>query len=80
MGEASEGREAGELSSAILMDFLGIGLGAGLGGASVALADAGVLSLEGGIAGAFGIGLVCALVLAAIGRRIPDARPVDSAT
>jgi predicted MFS family arabinose efflux permease len=79
MGEASEGREAGELSSAILMDFLGIGLGAGLGGASVALADAGVLSLEGGIAGAFGIGLVCALVLAAIGRRIPDARPVDSA-
>jgi hypothetical protein len=79
MSEASEGREAGELSSTILMDFLGIGVGAGLGNAFVALADAGEISLEAGIAGAFGIGLVAALVLAVVGRRIPDARPVDSA-
>jgi MFS family permease len=79
MGEAAEGREAAELSSTILMDFLGIGVGAGLGNAFVALADAGSISLEAGIAGAFGIGLVSALVLAFVGRRIPDARPVDSA-
>jgi MFS family permease len=79
MGEATQGREAADLSPAILMDFLGIGLGAGLGGASVALADAGTLTLEQGIAGAFGIGLVCALALAVVARRIPDARSVHSA-
>jgi MFS family permease len=80
MSEASEGREAGELSSTILMDFLGIGVGAGLGNAFVALADAGTISLEAGIGGAFAIGAVAALLLAIVGRRIPDARPVDSAT
>jgi MFS family permease len=79
MGEATAGHEAGELSSTILMDFLGVGVGAGLGNASVALADAGRISLEAGIAGAFGVGLIAALVLAVVGRRIPDARPVDSA-
>jgi MFS family permease len=79
MSEASEGREAGELSSTILMDFLGIGVGAGLGNAFVALADAGTISLEAGIGGAFAIGAVAALLLAVVGRRIPDARPVDSA-
>lgn len=79
MGEATEGREARELSSTILMDFLGIGVGAGLGNASVALADAGTISLEAGIGGAFAIGLLSALLLALVGRRIPDARPVDSA-
>jgi len=79
MAEAAEGREAGELSSTILMDFLGVGVGAGLGGASVALADAGAISLEAGIAGAFSIAFVTALVLALVARRIPDARRVDSA-
>lgn len=74
MAEAETGREAADLSPAILMDFLGIGLGAGLGGASVALADVGTISLEAGIAGAFGIGLVAALVLVFVGRRMPDAR------
>jgi hypothetical protein len=80
MAEATEGREAGELSSTILMDFLGVGVGAGLGGASVALAADGTISLEAGIAGAFAIGLVTALLLALVGRRIPDARHVDSTT
>jgi MFS family permease len=80
MGEATAGKEAGELSSTILMDFLGVGVGAGLGGASVALADAGRISLEAGIAGAFAVGFVSALLLAMVSRRIPDARPVDSAT
>lgn len=79
MSEATRGREAGELSSIILMDFLGVGLGAGLGGASVSLAAAGRVSLEAGIAGAFGIGLVAAALLAVVGRRIPDARATGSA-
>ena len=79
MSEATEGREAGELSATILMDFLGIGVGAGLGNAFVALAAAGTISLEAGIGGAFAIGLVSALLLALVGRRIPDVRPLDSA-
>jgi hypothetical protein len=42
----------------------------------VALSDAGTISLEAGLAGAFAIGLVAACALAIVGRRIPDARPV----
>ena len=57
MGEATEGREAAELSSTILMDYLGVGIGAGLGGVFIALADAGTISLEAGLAGAFGLGV-----------------------
>jgi hypothetical protein len=79
MAEATQGREAGELSSAVLMDFLGIGVGAGLGNVGLALAAAGTISLEAGIAGAFGIGLVASLLLAVVARRIPDSRSVDSA-
>jgi MFS family permease len=79
MAEATAGHEAGDLSSTILMDFLGVGVGAGLGGASVALADAGTISLEAGIAGAFSIAFVTAVILALVSRRIPDARHVDSA-
>ncbi|HEX5938392.1 MAG TPA: MFS transporter [Actinomycetota bacterium] len=74
MGEVEEGREAGELSSTILMDYLGVGIGAGLGGASVALADAGTISIEGGLAGAFGIGIVASVLLLVVARRLPDAR------
>jgi MFS family permease len=76
MGEAREGREAGELSSMILMDYLGVGIGAGLGGASIALADAGTLTIRGGLAGAFGVGIVAAVLLAVVARRLPDARAV----
>jgi hypothetical protein len=79
MAAATQGREAGELSSAVLMDFLGIGVGAGLGNVGLALAAAGTISLEAGIAGAFGIGLVASLLLAVVARRIPDSRSVDSA-
>jgi MFS family permease len=74
MGQATEGREAAELSSTILMDYLGVGIGAGLGGASVALADAGTISIEAGLAGAFAIGIVAAVLLALVARRLPDAR------
>ena len=79
MGEATEGREAAELSSTILMDYLGVGIGAGLGGVCIALADAGTISLEAGLAGAFGLGVTFALVLALVGRRLPDARHVPGA-
>jgi predicted MFS family arabinose efflux permease len=74
MAEVEDGREAGELSSTILMDYLGVGVGAGLGGASVALADAGTISIEAGLAGAFAIGIVAAMLLALVARRLPDAR------
>ncbi len=73
-GEVAEGREAGELSSTILMDYLGFGIGAGLAGASVALADAGTISIREGLAGAFGIGIVAAVLLAFVARRLPDGR------
>lgn len=79
MGEATEGREAGELSSMILMDYLGVGIGAGLGGASVALADEGLVSLRAGLAGAFSIGVAAAVLLAVVARRLPDARERVSA-
>lgn len=75
MSQATEGREAGELSPTILMDYLGVGIGAGLGGASVALADAGTLTIRGGLAGAFGVAIVAAALLAFVARRLPDARP-----
>jgi MFS family permease len=74
MGIVEEGREAGELSSMILMDYLGVGIGAGLGGASVALADAGTISIEAGLAGAFGVGMVAALILTLVARRLPEVR------
>jgi MFS family permease len=74
MSETTEGREAGELSPTILMDYLGVGIGAGLGGASVALADAGPISIKAGLAGAFAIGIAAAVLLALVARRLPDAR------
>ena len=74
MSEIEEGHEAGELSSTILMDYLGVGIGAGLGGASVALAGAGTLTIREGLAGAFAVGIVTALLLAVVARRLPDAR------
>jgi hypothetical protein len=56
------------------MDYLGVGIGAGLGGVFIALADTGTISLEAGLAGAFGLGVTFALLLALVGRRLPDAR------
>jgi MFS family permease len=79
MRVATEGREGAELSSTILMDYLGVGIGAGLGGVCIALADAGTISLDAGLAGAFGLGVTFALVLALVGRRLPDARHVPKA-
>ncbi|HET6791948.1 MAG TPA: MFS transporter [Actinomycetota bacterium] len=74
MSETSEGREAGDLSPTILMDYLGVGIGAGLGGASVALVEVRTLTIREGLAGAFGVGIVAAVLLALVARRLPDAR------
>jgi MFS family permease len=74
MSVTSAGREAGELSTALLMDYLGIAIGAGLAGASLALADAGLLTVEQGLVGAFGIGLAGAFGIVAVARRLPDGR------
>jgi predicted MFS family arabinose efflux permease len=75
MGVVAEGTEAAQLSSTILMDYLGVGIGAGLGGAWIALADSGSISLEAGLAGAFGVGVVFALLLVFVGRRLPVPEP-----
>jgi hypothetical protein len=77
MTVATRGREAGDLSSTLLMDFLGISIGAGLGGACIAFADAGLTSLRGGIAGAFAIGFVAAIALALVARRLPVGAPAS---
>lgn len=71
MSEASAGSEAGELSSTLLMDNLGIAVGAGLGGASIALAERTGAGLEVGIVGAFGLGFVAAIALIAVAGRLP---------
>jgi MFS family permease len=78
MDAARPGEEAGELSSVLLMDTLGVAIGAGLGGASVALALASGAQLRVGIAGAFAIGLIAAVALLPLSRRIPNGRPLDS--
>jgi MFS family permease len=72
MNVASHGQEASELSATLLMDTLGIAMGAGLGGSAIALADVLGAELRLGIAGAFGIGLLAALVLLAIAGRLPE--------
>ena len=78
MSVVAEGTEAAELSSTILMDYLGVGIGAGLGGAWIALADSGSISLETGLAGAFGVGATFALLLVFVGQRlpVPEAEPL----
>jgi MFS family permease len=71
MAAATGGGEAEVLSSSLLMDTLGVAVGAGLGGAGVALARAAGAGLRVGLTGAFGIGLVCAILLLPIARRLP---------
>lgn len=71
MREAGEGRESSELSSTLLMDLLGVGIGAGLGGASIALTRAAGLDLRAGLAGAFTLALLASGLLILIARRLP---------
>jgi MFS family permease len=74
MDASTQGEEATELSSTLLMDTLGVALGAGLAGASVALARSTGASLRVGLAGGFGVGLLAALLLLAIAHRLPTSR------
>jgi hypothetical protein len=80
MSQASGGAEAGQLSSILLTDTLGAGIGTGLGGACIAIAASTGSQLRVGIAGAFAIGFAAALALIAIARRLPVGTPTDSAT
>jgi len=84
MSATTAGSEASELSSTLLMDNLGIAVGAGLGGASIAIAHNAIAtnmkaSLQAGLAGAFLLGLVAALILIPVARRLPADGSVDSA-
>ena len=70
MAVAREGAEARELSPTLLMDTLGIAIGAGLGGAAIArLTDAG-RGLSAGLSIAFGIAAAAAIILALLARRM----------
>lgn len=74
MNASPAGEEATELSSTLLMDTLGIAIGAGLAGASVALAESGGVSLDAGLVGAFSIGLLAAVLLIPVAHRLPAGR------
>jgi MFS family permease len=72
MREASEESQAGELSSTLLMDTLGVAVGAGVGGGCIALSRALDAGIRPGIAGAYAIGLAAAIALLLVVRRIPS--------
>jgi MFS family permease len=75
MDASSEGDEASELSSTLLMDTLGVALGSGLAGASIALARSTGASLRVGLAGGFGVGLFACGLLLLVAPRLPDPVP-----
>ena len=74
MHEVGERRGSTEVSSTLLMDVLGWGVGAGLGGSCIALAHAAGKSLTFGIVGAFTIAVLTALTLLSISPRLPSGR------
>ncbi len=71
MNASPEGEEAGQLSSTLLMDTLGVAFGSGLAGASIALARANDASLRTGLAGGFGICLAASALLLIVLPRLP---------
>lgn len=77
MRVSEAGEESGQLSSVLLLDFLGVAAGAGLAGGAVATSEAFGEPLARGIAGAFAIGLAALLVLLWTAGRIPDRAPDD---
>jgi predicted MFS family arabinose efflux permease len=77
MRASEAGEESGQLSSVLLLDFLGVAAGAGLAGGAVATSEAFGEPLAWGIAGAFAIGLAALLVLLWTAGRIPDRLPDD---
>ena len=73
MAGADEGAEARELSPTLLMDTLGIALGAGLGGAAITIVTGGGGSLTTGLSFAFGIAVAATITLGALSSRIDPA-------
>jgi MFS family permease len=71
MRGAAEGRLSTEISSTLLMDMLGVGIGAGLGGSCIAIAKAAGLPLRTGLLGAIGVAIAFAATLPFIARRLP---------
>jgi MFS family permease len=72
MRAAEDEDQAEELSSTLLMDTLGMAVGAGLGGGCIALSLAFHEGLRVGIAGAYGVGFLAALLLFVVARRLPS--------
>jgi len=75
---SSPGGEAGELSSVLLMDMLGVATGAGIGGGAVALAEALGRPLREGIAWSFALGLLALVVLTFTARLIAPSREASA--
>jgi MFS family permease len=74
MRESPAGEQAGQLSSTLLMDVLGVGIGAGLSGSCIALSRAAGLDLRAGLVGAFAIAVLAMIALMAVAPRLPAAR------
>lgn len=74
MAGVEPGAEARELAPTLLMDTVGIAVGAGLGGAAITLVTNRGESLETGLAIAFAIAAAAAVMLAALSPRIDPAR------
>lgn len=70
MRGAASGEEATEISSVLLLDMLGVAIGAGLGGGVVAVTEALGIELAKGIAGAFAVGIAALVALIAVAGRI----------
>jgi len=75
MRAAGPGAEAGLVSGVLLMDVLGVAVGAGLGGGAVAVSEAVGAPLASGIAASFLIGFAALAALLLTGARID---PVDA--
>jgi MFS family permease len=74
MHEVGDRSGASEISSTLLMDVLGWGIGAGLGGSCIAIAQATGRGLRAGIIGAFTVAVLTALTLVSVARRLPSGR------
>jgi MFS family permease len=70
MNVATQGSEARELSPALLMDMVGVSIGAGLGGAAITRVESAGGTLTTGLSIAFAIAAVAIVILAALARRI----------
>jgi len=77
--QATAGAEGTSSASMQLAYVLGVALGAGLGGAAVALVERGALSPTTGFAVAFGIMVLVALATAVLARRLPRGPQVAGA-